>query len=159
MVSHRKASYEARGREFDTKAEAESWEKLCDALSEFDHARKVWMKAAAQFAKTADGHAFEFDRWDDYWYIDENYLGQPGLLNVKFRYDTEIRIDGDEIVVELYTDNRGRTKYDEHKISDLYWDKTNAQIKFAEVLKAHMAETQEFLIKTNAEIERAKAAN
>lgn len=141
------------GTEFDSKAEAERYDNLLQAKEKYDSARTLLCRALAESQKTADGVAFEFGVFRDYYSILE-WDGFPRLHTVQSLYmhsneDFELEQDGTIYLVEQRATNQRRT----YRIGELYYHESEAKKALVEVREKRLAEWTKETAELKAKLE------
>lgn len=92
--------FKSNGREFSTPADADRYEKMCDARQKLEDAQRVFQQVLAENCKTADGFQFEFGILRDYQYVMIPYGSIPYLKRVNFScWSWRVREDGETVEI------------------------------------------------------------
>lgn len=128
------------GEVFDKKQDAEEHEAIVKAKQAFDDAREKLKRAVAVKYRTADGEKFEFAMFGDYFYIGNEYWGEPHIERVSFYiWRTTVAIEGEP---SLYiVDDEGKQK--EYELSKLYMHEKNAKKVLLEIKRDRLKQIQE----------------
>ena len=127
------------GRQFPTQEDADRHEALATAEHDFLEARQRLGVLLAKSQKTADGKPFEFDVYDDYFYVSPGWQGMPHLHTVSFgheRFDFDAQ-DRFQLIV------REGEKERRYAIADLYASKDEAERALLTAQEAWLAERTE----------------
>lgn len=121
-VKTKKQVYEAHGKESETKEEAEKYDELRTARNAFETARSKFERLTAESQKTADGYAFSFGTFCDYYFVRE-YASRPSIERVSF-YPWDLSLREDEVGVSIRDDGKERSSF--YPIGQLYYREANA---------------------------------
>lgn len=131
------------GRKFTDEKDAQLHENLIMASESLRRALDVFNKALLKTVKTADGYAFEYGFWDEYFYVPEifSFGMEPRVYSISLGYTWEIdNRDGDlRIYVQLPNESQKRA----FDASTLYRKKANAQIELRKRLVEYAGHIQE----------------
>jgi len=147
-ITEKPPMFEAHGREFEKKADAERWNEIYEAQEEYESARSRFMNAISTNMRTADGHLFK--RMLHYWRVREVHRGMACLEEVSaYEYAIELfEWDGgatDRVQIRLPRKNRSDHPSGEWfavDIGDLYRSEKAARTAVLESHKATLAEWQ-----------------
>lgn len=138
-VSVKKETFVAHGKEFDTKAEAERYDKLQKARQEYEDAGYKLQSLLAETQRTADGQVFEFGIFRDYYAV-TRFCGFPTLQRLTFMC-RNWEVQEDEFGVNIRDGGRQDNRF--YPIGDLYADERNAQKALAHAQFKELAELTE----------------
>ena len=146
MATKKPAVFETRdGAEFETEAEAERHEALCDAVDGLREAQAKLGKALSATMRTADGELFDPSNRHRYYYVNSYWRGEPRLEEIEFWYDTRFTLDGPDneririIVPGTRWGSHGKEGEREFTVAELYYHKKNAHAAMVKVLDEHIA--------------------
>jgi hypothetical protein len=127
-VTTKPKTYESHGREFATLQAAERHDALYVAREKLEDAQRAFQSALAEDAVTADGHAFEFGVFRDYYRIVVPYWSMPHIEKTSYlcwSWAVRETVDARE-VVEIREERGGGKTTDWVPIRELYADPKKA---------------------------------
>lgn len=148
-----KRTFEAEdGTEFDTKEEAERYEKLKAARVEFERASSAYNRALAESFKTGDGSPFEMGA--NYYCVHQQYGVEEGMTWESF-YPNQITVS-DEHRPSLTRRRFNSTTYKD-EVSVFYFDamfrdKRDAQKRILELKRERLGWLQESVAELEKEL-------
>lgn len=146
-------TYEAHGREFKTRKEAERHDQLYTAREAYQDAGKKYQRLLAESVKTADGVQFEFGVFRDYYYVTPYFYKMPEIDKVCYLCDSwAVRGNGEqdvEIRDELQRDGSDKVHRPWVKITDLYYSREAAE-------RALLAAREKWLADAAADVEKLR---
>lgn len=147
-------TFTAHGRDFPSKAAAERFDKLEAARQDLEAAEHKYEQLLAENAITADGEAFKFGVFADYWRITNPIYSMPQIVKLEYmcrdwRVRDRERADGKhEIEIRHYSWKEKDQPF--VPISELYADRDKAEA-------AHFAAQRAWLAERSAEVDKYEA--
>lgn len=139
------------GSEFDTEKEAEKHEELYQANEAYDTARRRLGKLLAETQKTADGKAFEFGIYRDYYFVTPGYWSWPALQQIPYLgWSWQWDNSGDKFTIFTDHPDGKRLRFE---IGNLYADKRLAEKALLEAREKRIAELHEEMEQMRAQIQ------
>ena len=107
------------GAEFATEAEAIRHDKITEAHRDFERSRKKYGKLLLETQKTADGVAFDLDRWSEYWAVLNTFRTIPDIRPIRFsKYNFDFHYDDDDVLYIVHKEDGQNPR--RFKINELY---------------------------------------
>lgn len=131
MPTHVKEYFFAKGKQFDTRIEAERFEEFIEAFDNLRHARLRFAAAVAGMERTADGELFEVSVLRDFYFVSVDQRGWPSIGKISFCF-WNIDVEREDCLV-IVDESKGDCR--KYPIKELYARYQNAELRKLELMK------------------------